>query len=163
MIKIYNHRRSLYTLTKQIKKSIKDKSNILTYNQWSATEYNNNFNNFAQLNTVTSTHDHTSIGETSIKLTKTDNYWWFDLMLLSIETNINYTLTIDIYLENGSFVMRQNDTGNTIREIYYNNQGQGTISLSIYYETLTDPRIRFLIYNENTTNVFIDNLRLTPQ
>ncbi len=59
--------------------------------------------------------------------------------------------------------MRQTDTGNTIREIYYNNQGQGTISLSIYYETLTDPRIRFLIYNENTTNVFIDNLRLTPQ
>ena len=39
MIKIYNHRRSLYTLTKQIKKSIKDKENMLSFELWTCGDY----------------------------------------------------------------------------------------------------------------------------
>ena len=47
---------------------VKDKLNLLKYNQWSATEYSNDFNGFAQLGAVSSSEEHTTIGEKSLKL-----------------------------------------------------------------------------------------------
>lgn len=150
-------------------KSVKDKDNLLTYNQWSSTEYNaksnnNIFNGFAQLGAVSTSNKHTTIGETSLKLTKTDSKWWFDVLLPTFKENNTYTFTADVYLESGLLRVLFYNNNNVLNEIWHNSLGKCSVSLSTFYETVTDPRIRFTIYENNgTPNAFIDNLRLTAQ
>ena len=86
-------------------------------------------------------------------------------MLPSIEKNNTYTFTADVYLEKGFLAVRFYNKNAILTEIQYNSLGKGSVSLSAFYETVEDPRIRFAIY-ENTGGVpyaFIDNLRLNIQ
>lgn len=139
--------------------SIKDNLNHLTFNQWSATEYSNNFNGFGQLGVVESSKDYSIIGETSLKLTKNSEQWWFDVMLSSLEEG-TYNLTVNVYLKSGTLRVMFYNQQSILTEIWYNNMGHGTISLSATYAVVDDARVRFTIYGEDDPTVFVDNLSL---
>lgn len=86
-------------------------------------------------------------------------------MLPSFEKNNTYTFTADVYLEKGLLRALFYNKSNILTEIWYNSLGEGSISLSAFYETVEDPRFRFTIYenNDGAPNAFIDNLRLNIQ
>lgn len=114
---------------------------------------------------MSTSNKHTTIGKTSLNLTRTNEKWWFDVLLPSVEKNNTYTFTADVYLEKGFLAVRFYNNTTILTEIQYNSLGKGRVSLSAFYETVEYPLIRFTIYETTggVPNAFIDNLRLNIQ
>lgn len=144
--------------------SVKDKNNLLTYNQWSATEYLHNFTGFAQTSTSTSSSDYSIIGNNSIHLTHENNQWWVDIFLTDIVApGSQYNISAEVYIESGQACMRFINNQDSTLDVYNNNSGLTNLSLSCTVpEELNDPRLRFLIYNDGG-GMFIDNIKVITQ
>ena len=75
---------------------MKDTNNLLDYNIWSGTDYNNDITGFNK--TPTSSNEYSSIGENSLKLTRTtDDYNNYTTEHMKSLPSNNYRLTVDVY------------------------------------------------------------------
>ena len=144
---------------------VKDKKNLLTFNQWSATEYLHNTKGFAQFSTSESTGDYSVIGSTSIYLTPSDSQWWVDVLLsdeVGLITDTQYTFSADVYIKSGSGHLRLLNNNVVILEVSSSTPGLNHLSLSgAITEEINDPRIRFLVYNGGS--MYIDNIKVITQ
>lgn len=139
--------------------SVKDKTNILGYNVWSATEYSNNFSGFVHVDVSEMSNDYSTIGRQSIHLIPNQNKWWLDLPFENIESDTQYTLSGDIYLESGQATLRLANGNTDIQSVYCSSLGLSQLSLSFSItDDLDYPHVRFLCYDGL---MYIDNIKLT--
>lgn len=90
---------------------MKDTNNLLDYNIWSGTEYTHDITGFSK--TPISSNEYSSIGENSLKLTRTtDDYNNYTTEYMKSLPSSNYRLTVDVYSPQagGRIVMFTGDT-----------------------------------------------------
>ena len=144
--------------------SVKDNANLLTFNQWSATEYTNNLNGFTSFGNpsiITPSNNYSAIGAQCIYFTRNSSHWWFSILLDTLPNSGNYTFSCDVYSNKG-ITIRFLDSNTTIITYVTSVVGKTTVSLSGFFENISDNTIMFLIYGNNA-EAYVDNLKLIPQ
>ena len=133
-------------------------NNLLSFNQWSATEYLNNFQGFSQLgshNTTSSSKEYSTIGEQSIVLNRNNNWWWFQVNLPSLPEGTNCLFSCDIL---GDSAIRYYAGPDIVSSVDVKGESRVLISCVIS----SNNYIRCLSYIDNS-HVFFDNFSLTIQ
>ena len=151
---------------------IKDKENILTFNQWTAGEYKNNFQDFKSYGEYEKeiTHDNSYIGDKSIKIINNTTELTFLYIQQSISSeDINKTVTVSMDMQTNNPIYLQlmlyGESGLlSVNEITISSSttfNQYNISKNIL-ENTSFITIRIRNNQQNNTS-FIDNLSLIIQ
>lgn len=136
---------------------MKDTNNLLDYNIWSGTDYNNDITGFNK--TPTSSNEYSSIGENSLKLTRTtDDYNNYSTEHMKSLPSNNYRLTVDVYSPktSGNLVMFTGDA-DQVNVLF--NPSPNVQSLSLQANNTNFRGIRLLNYTKGQS-IWLDNISL---
>ena len=142
---------------------MKDTNNLLSYNQWSCGDYNNNLTDFEHVQVSKITNDYCTQGENCVQINRGSSQWWVDIPL-SPPSNGDYTITLNILniIEYSLItIIKYDPSGATPSVISYitvpKSDTWRTVSLSANITDLTNNRIRVLSYGGE---VYIDDVSL---
>ena len=133
---------------------MKDTNNLLDYNIWSGTDYSNDITGFSK--TPISSNEYSSIGENSLKLTRTtDDYNNYTTEYMKSLPSSNYRLTVDVYSPQagGNLVMF---IGDTVQVNVVFNSSPNVQSLSLQANNTNFRGIRLLNYTKGQSIWFDD-------
>lgn len=136
---------------------MKDTNNLLDYNIWSGTEYTHDITGFSK--TPTSSNEYSSIGENSLKLTRTtDDYNNYTTEHMNSLPSNNYRLTVDVYSpkSGGNLVMFTGDT-DQVNVLF--NPSPNVQSLSLQANNTNFRGFRLLNYTKGQS-IWLDNISL---
>ena len=137
---------------------MKDTNNLLDYNVWSATDYNNNLNGFENMDLkLKGTNLFSTIGESSVQIIKDGLKNWCNVDVTSLITsNSTYTFKCDIYSNSEGYVcLRQ---GSNLFNIYFDkSKNVQTIIGSMEFIQNTNAHIQLV--NAGNSEIYFDNLQ----
>lgn len=137
-------------------KTVKDKSNLVSFNAWSGTDYSKDITGFN--NSPESSTEWSYNGDRSLKLNRFSESYAAYTTSYSIDLlKSNYLFTCRIYAPNtNGQIILLSDEGN-VSVNFTSNKNVQLITLSITNQSIS--RIRFVNWTSNTS-VFIDEISL---
>ena len=147
---------------------MKDTNNLLDYNVWSGTDYNNNTNGFInQQLKLTSSNKFCVIGEQSLEICKDGNNNWCSIDITSvIATGNTYRFSCEVYSPNSNGVITLRESGGNVVSISYVKSDiiqtvSGVIPITI--TPSSTKKAYFQLLNNTSNPAYFDNFSLVGQ
>ncbi len=150
--------------------SVKDKNNLLSFNQWSCTEYTNNTSDFVKGGGISfeSSNEYSSIGDKSLKSIRSgDTSNWYGLNYDSSLLSKDIKLSGNVKTEGSSIKINflESNNGTTVHTESVNIPADTTQSFEITCTTGNENTsfVIQIIVNTAEGIVYLDNLKLEIQ
>ena len=149
--------------------SIKDNTNLLTHNQWTAGEYLNNWNEFVSWGTSirSISNEQPYIGNKSLKLVSSDStITIIDIVEELSQENIGDTIVFSAYLigNNANLKVMYHDGDNYIKTVTTDINSMSFQKYIISSEVPEDAvNVRLRINSNGETTIYADNFSMTIQ
>lgn len=137
---------------------VKDKNNILTFNQWSATRYLKNFTGFTEVYSMVCIDEGFRITQPA-----TTNWNYRRCTLSDIEPNTTYDIMLKVYADYkwGIYVR----TGSTNLQSIYIEPNDSIQTITLTVTTLSEVTNSFIQFMNNIANSILEvyEISVTPQ